>query len=277
MVIRWRSTVICWSLVTAMFLFSTGQAYASDYGSTLMANTGYGDSDPNGVWLLNDGQFTELYFWNPVPNYASKFVNSTLAARDNGDCVEVGREYNKRINGIPLRNPIGFVVSYKNGTYNEGFMDGLNHPGYIVVRDIGFVNGRWYGFLLARFRPGGSLSDRYDVSVWDPNTNIWTPVYSFLGTGIVSSRSILACERDDTEVPAVPPPPNPPAGTWYGTFYRSQYRSYYAADTYYYWPGAKHAPRPWQNNDKYQNPPYGFFLNHLFDAQWLYCNNYEIH
>jgi hypothetical protein len=247
-----------------------------------MANTGYGDSDPNGVWLLNDGQFTELYFWNPVPNYTSKVVNSTLAARDNGDCVEVGRVYKKYIKNrygqsVWLRNPIGFVVKHKAGIYSEGFMDGVNrnteewqgtpYYGY-WLQNIGFVNGWWYGFLLERFRPGGMTCDRYDVKLWDPNSGIWTPVCSFTGTGIISSRGILGCERDSLL--------DPPTGTWYGTFYRSQFRSYYAANTYYYWPGAKHAPYPWKNNDKDQNPSYNFFLNRLFDARWLYCNYYEI-
>lgn len=260
---RRRDTIICCLLAAALVLIPAASAYALTYGRTLMASTALGGGTP----LRIDGQFTELYFWPTVPSYQNAVVNSTLVATDWGDNIEVGRVYNASAAlRIPIRNPVGLVAVRVGSYFKQGFMDGVDRgPGYFWLPDIYFVNGWWYGFCLERDRSGGLYSDVYNIKLWDPNSGIWTPITSVSGTGIVSARGILGCERNSTS--------DPPDGTWYGTYYRSQYRTWNGPDPYSYWPGGMYAPSPpFLNNDNDTQPPYYFFLNHLYDGQWIYCS-----
>lgn len=106
-------------LAAALVLVPAAQAYALEYARNLMATT----IPEGGTKLLIDGQFTELYFWNPVPNYASTVVNSTYVSDDYGYFLEVGRAYNYP--GIQ-KNPVGFIAWYTDPRvgYKLGFMDG---------------------------------------------------------------------------------------------------------------------------------------------------------
>jgi len=149
-------------------------------------------------------------------------------------------------------------------------MDGANRatPAYYdtpyygyYLPDIYFVNGWWYGFKLERYRPGGINSDRYDVWLWDSHSYIWTRVYVFTGTTITSARGVLGAERNSLSDPPASP------YTYYGTFYRTQYRDRNGPDTYYPWPGAKHAPYPpWQRNDQ------GYGMNFYLTGMGTYEN-----
>ncbi len=278
MVVRWRNILICFLLAAALVLVPATRVYALDYGVALKATTTGGTS------LLIDGQFTELWFYETLPPLTSSVVNSTYVRRDNNENLEFGRAYNASavFPGVQ-KNPVGFLW-WNTTTLGAGcsFLDGQDHPEleyppdfyYVTGPDIYFAPGRWYGFELQRDRSGGLYDQDYEARTWDPATNTWTHIAWFRNSNIVSSRGVLGTERNYAGSIDVDPD--------YGTFYRSQYRTWNGPEDYSYWPWGAYDQAfatavVWDATD----PPvipyvWYFYLNHINDQRWIYCNKNPI-